>query len=139
MVKNNNNGNGQLDDAAIEELKKFIHSPDTTDKAFKNQDTLNAIRLVILSDPDILDNAMRYDIPSNRMILGLAVSLQQCQEHHYAGGENFYKMLLGLMPSRHGKRVDQLIEAIVGERKWKEQSAQNGIANKIKGWVTGQQ
>jgi hypothetical protein len=130
-------GNG-FNENELKELESFIHSPDSTDKAFKNQEGLNALRLMVLSDPEFLDNAMRYDLPSSRLILAIAFSMQRCKKHGYTGGIEFYKMICALLPAKRGKRIDQLVDAIAGERKWKEgMNSNNGLGDKIKNFVSG--
>jgi hypothetical protein len=131
-MSDNGNGNGKLDNSELEALNQFIHSGDSTDKAFKSQDTLNALRLMVMSDPEFIDNAMRLDTPSMAFILGLAVSVQQCKAHNFKDGEDFLKLLTSLLPSRHGKRIDQLIAAISGEKQWQQSGQGSGLMDKIK-------
>jgi len=134
------NGKGDLSQYSVEEIGKFVHSEQSMDKAFKAQDPMNAVRMMILSDEEFLDNAMRYDLPSTRMVLGVSVSIQECNEHGYQGGIDFYKYFCGLLPSKHGKRIGLFVDAIIGERKWKEGSFQGnggGGLEKVKNFVTG--
>ncbi len=129
------NGN---DATELEALKHFIHSEDSIDKAFKGQDSVNAMRLMVLLDPLFRDNVMRLDLPSYRIILAIAMSMQRCAKHSYKDGIAFYEILCGMMTSRKGKRIDKLIDAIAGERKWKEgEGGQRGIMEKLKNWAGG--
>jgi len=132
-------GNGKGSPENIKELEEFVHSPESVDKAFKSQEAYNAIRMLILSDPEFLDNSMRYELPNNKVILAIAGYYKKCLKHDYTEGMEFIKLLCGLLTSRKGKRVDKLVEAIIGERKWKEgQSAGGGgTFDKIKNFVTG--
>jgi len=134
-----NKGNGKGDLQEVEELEKFIHSPDSTDKAFKSQEAYNAIRMLILSDPEFLDNSMRYELPNNRVILAIAGYYQKCLKHNYMEGMEFVKLLCGLLTSRKGKRVEKLVEAIIGERKWKEGQGAGGqgVMDKLKNFASG--
>lgn len=136
MVDNGNNGNKGAS-FELDKLNEFIHSQDSTDKAFKNQDTLNALRLMVLSDPEFLDNAMRYDLPNSRTILAIALSMQKCIKHNYKDGINFYKVLCGLLPSKQGKRIDQMVDAIGGDRRWRE-GDNKGFMDNMKQWASGQ-
>ena len=126
------NGNDSVD---VEELKNFIHSQGSVDKAFASQDTVNVLRMMVLSDPNILDNAMRYDIPSLRMVLGLAMSIQECEDHDFQSGVEFFKLLCGLMPSRRGRRIEQLISAIAGQQAWEKREQTGGFFDKAKNWA----
>ena len=133
-------GNGKLSVDEVRELETFVHSPDSTDKAFKSQEAYNAIRMLILSDEKFMDNSMRYELPSNKVILAIAGYYQKCLKHDYMEGMEFIKLLCGLLTSRKGKRVDKLVEAIIGERKWKEGQGGGqggGLSDKIKNFVTG--
>jgi len=134
-----NKDNGNKDKTDLKELEDFVHSPDSTDKAFKTQEAYNAIRMLILSDPEFLDNSMRYELPSNRVILAIAGYYKKCSKHNYTGGMEFIKLLCGLLTSRRGKRVDKLVEAVIGERKWKEGQGAGGGGSwdKVKNFIKG--
>ena len=132
--------NGSNDNLEIEQIKEFIHSPNSQDNAFKNQEGLNALRLMVLSDPEFLDNAMRYDLPSSKLILAIAFSMQRCKKHGYAAGIEFYKTICALLPSKQGKRIDQLVDAISGEKRWKSGvGGQQSIMDKVKNFAFGSQ
>ena len=136
------NGKGDKDKSAdvstaVSQLSEFVHSPDSTDKAFKQQGDVNALRLMIMSDDDIIDNAMRYDLPNNRVILAIAGYIQKCVEHNYPEGIEFIKYLCGLLPSRKGRRISLFVDAIIGERKWKEGGQGGGAFDKVKKWMAG--
>jgi len=139
--KSNGNGKGQsleavLNTKELKEYEEFVHTPDSTEKAFRGQDTLNAIRLLVLSDPEFLDNTMRYDLPSSAVILAVALSISRCTQHNYQDGVEFWKLVCGLMTSKRGKRISQLVEAIIGERKWNEnQAGSGGIGDKMKAFA----
>lgn len=138
--KSNGNGKGQsfeavLDTKELKEWETFVHSPDSTAKAFHGQDTLNAIRLLVLSDPEFLDNTMRYDLPSSAVILAVALSISRCKQHNYSDGIEFWKLVCGLMTSKRGKRIAQLVEAIIGERKWNENQSGGTIGDKMKAFA----
>lgn len=104
-------------------------------KGFSSQEVLNAIRLLILSDPEILDNSMRYSIPDRQFAVAAASYIRKCEAHGYTDGVKQVKMQLGLMTSIRGQRVDKLVAAIIGEREFASEKPKNaaGILDKIKG------
>ena len=142
MKKDNGNGKGEALEikSELNELKNFIHSDESLDKAFKSNESLNAMRLMVLSDEGIIDNAMRYHIPSYRVMMAIALSVQRCVKHDYTQGIEFYRLLLAMMPARRGHRIDQLIDAISGERRWQQggdkPGALNNMKEKFKSWAS---
>jgi len=134
MKRDNGKGDTQEVTKVLDELNEFIHSPDSTDKAFKSQETFNAIRMMILSDEDIMANLMRYDLPNNRVILAMAGYIQKCKEHNYVEGVMFVMTLCGLLTARKGKRTDRFVDAIIGDRSWKEGQQGGGMMERAKNW-----
>jgi hypothetical protein len=130
-VEDKNNGSkAQMTKEDIEELSAFL-GEGSIDKAFKNQDTLNAIRMIILQDPELMDNSMRYKIPSKRFAVAAASYVRKCEEHHYQPGIDQVKMMLGLMTSVGGERINKLVEAIGANKNFQE-GRSGGFVDKIK-------
>jgi hypothetical protein len=130
-------GNGKVN-ASEDEITALLKN-NSIDNAFANKDVVNAIRMIIMSDKEIMDNVMRYNIPSKRFAVAAASYIRKCDEHGYVKGIDQIKMQLGLMTSIGEKRINDLVTAVIGERKWQE-GQQNGgggmlknIANKVYG------
>ena len=124
-MKTGDNGDKGKNEAKVADLEKFIHDQTSEDNAFRTSEQFNAIKILMTSEQLIEDNAMRYDIPSNAMILGVALSIQRCHDHDYQGGVEFWKLVLALMTSKKGKRTSQFVDAIIGEQRWKAGITQN--------------
>jgi len=135
MTKNNG------DEKVTAEQLNAMLGPTSIDNAFANKDVLNAIRMIIMSDEKIMDNVMRYNIPSRRYAVAAASYLRKCDEHDYVKGTDQIKMQLGLMTSIGESRIKDLVTAVIGERKWQEGSDGSGglrekmgkIGNKLYG------
>ncbi len=119
-----------------EQLKEFIHTQGSTDKAFSSTDTNNALKIMMTSEKEFLDNAMRYDLPSNRIVLALAFEYGRYKEHGFEEGINFLMLLCGLLTSKKGKRIQIMSDTVIGERKFKENTSGNGLWNKAKNFMT---
>ncbi len=132
------NGHSELTKEQIDALGAFVHSPESTDKAFKNQDMLNAIRMIILADPDIMENVFRYNIPDRRFACAAASYHRKCKEHNYNDGINQLMMQLGLMGSIGEARIKHLVQAVIGDREWKD-NQNKGFADKFKNWALNKQ
>lgn len=122
-------------DAEIKAKEAFLDTS-SFEKAFKTQDVLNAIRLIILQDENFIDNAMRYNIPNRRFAVAAASYYRKCLKHGYTEGIEQLKMQLGLMTAIGEKRMLLLVEAVIGERKFKDNGqGVSGLADQIKNWA----
>ena len=127
MEELNDDGNKNLSTA---ELEAYL-GDGSIDKAFKSQDVLNAIRMIILQDKEIMENSMRYNLPNRRWCIAAASYVRKCVEHGYNKGIDQVMMQLGFMTSIGGERIKQLVTAVIGEQKW-QQGKGNGMIDKIK-------
>lgn len=136
-LKDKDNGKGELDRqtlAELKELQELLHSPDSTDKAFKSQEVFNAIKMLVLPDDELMENSMRLFLQSNRLILAIAGYYHLCEEHGYESGKKWVRLLCALLTSRKGLRVEQFVDSIIGERKWKEAHGP-GLMERAKNWL----
>jgi len=133
-------GNGHIESPQETALKDFIHSPDSTDKALKSGEQLNAMRMMLLMDERFKDNLLRLDFPSSRFILAVSLSMQRCMEHGYTNGMEWLEMICGMLPAKHAKRMEHFIDGMAGERRWREGGGQgqSGLMDKMKNWMGGQ-
>lgn len=136
LIPTVSDGEGKVD-KEIQKLEEIL-STDSTDKAFRSQEVLSAIRMIILSDPEIMDNAMRYALPDKRYCVAAASLWRKLKKHNYDDGIEQLKLLLGLLCSVKGDRINRLVEAVIGEQKVKAQSGSfSAASDKIKQWAFG--
>ena len=135
-MSNNSNGDNGNSDVDLSQLANFIHSTDSTEKAFKASDNTNAINLMYLTDAEFMNNLMRLDLPNNQVILAMAGIFKKCKAHNYTDGMEWLQVLMSLLTSRRAKRTNQVVEAITGDRKWKEQGG-NGAMDALKNFSFG--
>ena len=129
--------NGFPEGVDVEKVKAAIQGADSPTQAFKSQDVVNAMEILMKQDKDFLDNTFRYDVPSGKVALCASIIVQRCTEHDYENGLLWLKYLLGLTASVHGKRVNVFSDTVIGERRWKEGIRGQGFFNKAKEWMTG--
>jgi hypothetical protein len=130
------NSEGSLISETEKEQLKALLGEGTVDKAFKTTDQMNALRMLIMSDPEILDNAMRYHIRGGyRYVVAMASLIAKCKENNYTQGEEELKLILGFTVSINGEGRKLFSDTIIGERKNfgnQESGGFQGIADKIK-------
>ena len=136
MEKKQGNGHKETSLPEIQQLEAIL-GEGTIDKALKSQEVMNAIRMLILSDPDIMDNAMRYDIHDRRTCVAAASLYQKHKNHSYNDGVEELMLLLGLFTSIRGKRVNILSDTVIGERKFGQNQGE-GLLDKTKKQIFGQ-
>lgn len=120
----------------IKEMEEVAHSPDSTEKAFSLSDAVNAIRMIILQDEGLIANSMRYNLPSRSYAVASAVLYSKNKAHNDKEGNDELQLLLGLYCSVGEQRINKLIEAVIGERKWQTQGQGfSGLADKIKNFA----
>ena len=133
MGKKGNNG----DDIQATETDLTPYLNDSTiDKAVKDPESTNAMRLLMLQDAEFLNNTFRYSIPDAQSAIAFAAQIVACQEHDYTDGEMQTKIQLGLMASIKGERADQFVRSIIGNREFTQKQTGNGIGgflNKLYG------
>lgn len=104
----------------------------TIDDAFKDQDMLNALRMIIMSDKDIEQMVMRYNLPSRQFAVAVASLWRKYEAKEYEIGKRQILILLGLMASVGNQRINDLVHAITAEKK---QSGDMG--ERFKNWIDG--
>lgn len=121
----------------VDAVTEFLNT-DSVDKAFKSQDVLNAIRMIILADEEIMANVMRYSVPDRRFAVAAASYYTKCRKHSDRDGEEELKLLLGLLCSIGNTRINKLVEAVIGEQRGKDGDASmRGFQDKIKKFAFG--
>jgi len=132
-------GDNSKNDTGLGEIQQLesILKEGSIDKALKSQDTLNALRMLIMSDPEILDNAMRYDVKDYRSCVAAASLHQKHKKHGFEGGVDELKLLFGLAASIKAKRVNIFSDTVIGERKF-GQGGSEGLLDRTKKQIFGQ-
>lgn len=134
-VKSNGNGAKQLPEIIDEKAAEYAVIDDsTTDKAFKQQDTLNALNVLVKLEEEYILNATRLDIPNSAFSIAAADYITKCIAHGYEEGANRLMLQMGLMTSIKGKRIEITKQAIIGDRQFRENTSGKGLIDKIKGW-----
>ncbi len=108
------------------------------DKAVKDPESTNAMRLLMLQDEEFLNNTFRYNIPNDAYAIAMAAQIVACQEHSFVDGVEQSKIQLGLMASVKGERAEQFVRSIIGNREFTEKKGMGGggvqgFLNKIYG------
>lgn len=115
----------------LEKLEQAYLKPDTTDKAVKAQDVLNAIRMIILSDDDAYQMVFRYNMPSQRFCAAAAMAYTVYDEHGDTAMKNYMKLYLGYLRSKGGEAIKDLVQAVTAEKRQEKQ----GMGDKFSSWV----
>ena len=129
--------NGYPTDVDEVEIKKFVQGPDSASAAFGESGGTSALSVLMEQAKEFIDNTFRYDIPNTRVALGIAMSMQRLEEHGYVEGILFWKYTLGLTASRRAQRANLFVDAVIGERKWKEGERTNGFFKKTQDFMFG--
>lgn len=135
-ISNNGHDNDELTKSELQKLDEFIHSQGSTDKAFATQEQLNAIHMMLLPDGDMKNNTWRYDLPTMKMAFALAVLYAECDNHDFKKGKEFCDLLAGYMVSVKARRMNQFVDGLIGERRWRDGN-QQGMIQKAKDWFNG--
>ena len=134
---NGNNGKGDFN---VNEALDWVHTPKTIENALKTTDQDNVIKFLMIPDDDIMNNLMKLDIPSYRAALAVSALYPKCEQYKNEKGKRFIKMLLLTTTAVKAKRANMSVDAVIGERRWKQGGGGGGenVIDKIKGWVSGQ-
>lgn len=129
-----NGQNGGDATAELAELEALLSS-DSSDKAFKSQDVLNAIRLIILPDEEMEQNAWRYRMPNKRYCVAAASYYRKNLRHNNTDGNKQLMLLLGFFNSIGESRMNQLVRAVIGDAQYKSgnQGSFTGALEKLAG------
>ena len=124
-----NNGDNKI---TPEDLIPYL-GDSSYEKMFKDPESTNAMRLMMLSDPEFINNVFRYNIPDYQFAVAMAAQIRACIEHGFDEGVNQAMIQLGLMASVKGERINQFVTAVCGNRDFQERKiGGGGLMDKIK-------
>ena len=120
--ENKKNGDKAATEDQYANLQSFVSGPDMVDKAFRQQDVVTAVQMLVDPGGDINNLTMRGDFPDAQFLKAAARHLARCRYFHYKEGEEELKFIVAGYPGIKGKRADMLVHAVVGERKQQSES-----------------
>jgi len=122
----------QTDTAELDAITAFLGG-DTIDKAFGSQDFINALRMLILSDPDIMQMVFRFRVPSRRHAIAQAVLWRQYEDHGYTKGLKQLQLLFGFQSNINDERINALVQAITAEKR----EAKQPVGERVRQFIEG--
>ena len=126
------------EDARQEEShNEVILGHDELQGLFTTSEHTDNTRLLLTPGEDLVSLMMRTSAPSKKFVLALSLSLQECEEHHYKDGQQFYKNIMAGLPSVKDRRPELFVDAIIGERNRMAGGRQPGAWQKLKSWAMG--